>query len=598
MRDAQVLSWTAIVLARAAAAHALTAAATWAQDDAGRVDLLLHNGEVWTGNAAQPWAHWVAIRGEHIVALGYDEPRVEAERAIDLSSRLVVPGFNDTHVHFAQAGALLTGVNLLDVADGALFRQRIAEAAARLPAGSWITRGDWGAYEAWRLGSEGTGASSATGATSDAKRSASSPGVETPFVPHRNLIDAVTPDHPVLVRRFDRSVGLANARALRELGLESETGLLDADALEAATARVPEKSFARRLVESRRALDECRRWGVTTVQDMSPPEQLAVYEHLRERGALTCRIHFSPSRLVEYEDMIARGWTVGAGDTWIRFGTIKTHIDGIMGNRTARFFEPYADNDVTRADWRGGWREFSEDLESFERMITATDAAKIQLRIHAIGDEANSLLLDMLERMTLANGRRDRRFRLVHAQVIHPKDFARMAPHAIVAEVQPYHCADDMRWMEERIGAERCRGAYAFRALADAGCTLAFGSDWLGTNASYYPVNPLYGIYAAVTRQTLTGKPDGGWYPEQKVTLEEALRAYTRAGAFASFEESLKGTLDVGKLADLAVLDTDLFATPPEAWLEAQVDLTIVGGRVVFDRAREPQLPALRPTRR
>jgi predicted amidohydrolase YtcJ len=550
------------------------------------VDLLLLNAKVWTGNAAAPWAQWVAIRDERIVAVGPDAPRLPAAERLDLGGRLVVPGFNDTHVHFAQAGALLTGVNLLDVSDAERFRERIAEAVARLPAGSWITRGDWGAYEAWGVGSEGSESEAASGRAAE------------PFVPHRLLIDAISPDHPVLVRRFDRSAGLANARALRELGIESESGILDAEALQAAMARVPEKSFERRLVESRRALDECRRWGVTTVQDMSPPDQLVVYEHLRESGELTCRIHFSPSRLVEYEAMIGRGWTVGAGDEWIRFGTIKTHIDGIMGNRTARFFEPYDDNDAEHAAWRGGWREFSEDLESFERMITAADAARIQLRIHAIGDEGNSLLLDMLERMQQRNGARDRRFRLVHAQVIHPKDFLRMGRHAIIAEVQPYHCADDMRWMEERIGAERCRGAYAFRALADAGCTLAFGSDWPGTNASYYPVNPLYGLYSAVTRQTIKGTPDGGWFPAQKVTLEEALRAYTWAGAYASFEEHSKGTLEPGNLADLAVLNIDLFETPTAQWLDASVDYTIVAGRIVFDRAQERLEPDRRPAER
>lgn len=549
------------------------------------VDLLLLHAKVWTGEPTAPWAQWVAIRDDRIVAVGRDAPVPRAVARLDLGGRLVVPGFNDTHVHFAQAGALLTGVNLLDVNGAERFRQRIAAAVDRLPAGAWITRGDWGAYEAWGVGSEG-------------REPSAGERTDKPFVPHRSMIDAITPEHPVLVRRYDGSMGLANARALRELGIESASGILDADALDAAMARVPEKSFELRMVESRRALDECRRWGVTTVQDMSPPDQLAVYERLRANGELTCRIHFSPSRLVEYEGMIERGWSVGAGDEWIRFGTIKTHIDGIMGNRTARFFEPYDDNDAANADWRGGWREFSEDLEGFEQMITAADAAQIQLRIHAIGDEANSLLLDMLERMEQRNGARDRRFRLVHAQVIHPKDFVRMGRHAVIAEVQPYHCADDMRWMEERIGTQRCRGAYAFRALADAGCTLAFGSDWPGTNASYYPVNPLYGLYSAVTRQTIKGTPAGGWFPEQKVTVEEALRAYTWAGAYASFEEHSKGTLAPGNLADLAVLDTDLFETPPAQWLSASIDYTIVGGRVVFDRAQEKLEPDRRPTRR
>jgi predicted amidohydrolase YtcJ len=222
-------------------------------------------------------------------------------------------------------------------------------------------------------------------------------------------------------------------------------------------------------------------------------------------------------------------------------------------------------------------------------MLTAADAAGIQLRVHAIGDEANSILLDLLAHLEEQNGERERRFRLVHAQVLAASDFGRLADHAIVAEVQPYHCTDDMRWMEERIGHERSQGAYAFRDLLDSGAVLAFGSDWPGTNASYYPVNPLYGLYAAVTRQTLSGTPPEGWFPDQRIDLDEALRAYTLGGAYASFEEDLKGTIEPGKLADLAVLDTDLFESPPSRWLDAAVDYTIVGGRVVYDRTEESQ---------
>jgi predicted amidohydrolase YtcJ len=221
-------------------------------------------------------------------------------------------------------------------------------------------------------------------------------------------------------------------------------------------------------------------------------------------------------------------------------------------------------------------------MESFEKQLLYTDSAKIQLRIHAIGDEANSLLLDLLETIEGKNGVRDRRFRLVHAQVIAPEDLSRLREHALVAEVQPYHAIDDMRWMEERIGHERSRGAYAFRSLQEAGATLAFGSDWPGTNASYYPVNPLLGLYAAVTRQTVEGTPEGGWFPEERITLEDALRAYTWGGAYATFEDDSKGTLEPGKLADLAVLDTDLFEAPPSEWLEGSVDYTIVAGRIVF----------------
>ncbi len=533
----------------------------------GPPDLLLQGGRIWTGNPEQPWAEWLAIRGERVASVGSGTPPSGAAQTLELDGRLVVPGFNDSHVHFASAGELLLGANLLDVHDDEGFRQRIREAADRLPAGSWITNGDWGAYQAWAMGSAGGG---------DRGRSS--------YRPHRGLIDADTPEHPVLVTRFDRQVGLANALALDSLDLQSETGILEGEALADALGRIPEKSGARRLAEARRALEECRRWGVTTVQDMSPLDQVEIYEQLRAAGELTVRIHFSPARLSDTRTMLERGWIVGAGDEWIRFGTIKSHIDGIMGNRTARFFEPYSDNPAEQADWRGGWREFSEDMESFERLLLYADSAKIQLRIHAIGDEANSLLLDLLEKIENKNGLRDRRFRLVHAQVIGPDFLSRLREHFLVAEVQPYHCTDDMRWMEERIGHERSRGAYAFRSLQDAGATLAFGSDWPGTNASYYPVNPLRGLYAAVTRQTLGGTPEGGWFPDERITLEDALRAYTRGSAYATFEEDEKGSLEPGKLADLAILDTNLFETAPSRWLEAQVETTILAGRIIFQK--------------
>lgn len=539
-----------------------------------QIDLLLTNGKIWTGDDDRAWASWIAIKDDRIHQLGgEDEKPPQANEVIDLKGQLTVPGFNDSHVHFGSAGALLLGINLLDVNEEEKFRQRVQETTERLPKGSWITRGDWGAYEAWGMGSEG-----------DTTK-------EMAFSPHRSMIDDITPDHPVLVTRYDRTEGLANALALEELGMESETGLLTGEELLSALKKVPEKSFERRVAESQRALAECRKYGVTTVQDMSDARQLDVYQHLREKGELTCRVTFSPSRLIEYKDMIDRGWTIdwdaeggpeAAGDEWIGFGTLKTHIDGIMGAHTARFFQPYSDNILENANWRGGWREFSKDMGSFKDMIVAADSAGIQMRIHAIGDQANSILLDILDTMDHYNGVKDRRFRIVHAQVISPEDFIRFKGRNIVAEVQPYHVTDDMRWMEERIGYERCKGAYAFATLRDNDCILSFGSDWPGTNASYYPINPLMGLYAAVTRQTINGEPEKGWFPEQRITLEEALKAYTWGAAYGAFQERERGQLKEGMLADLAVIDTDLFETEPGEWLDASFKMTMVGGKMVY----------------
>ncbi len=541
-------------------------------------DLVLSNGKIWTGEQNTPWAKWVAVKGNRIVALG-DGEAPDGSKSIDLAGRLALPGFNDSHVHFASAGSLLLGINLLDVNSDSLFRQRVIETTERLPKGSWITRGDWGAYEAWAVGSSGG---------SEKKR---------PYEPYRALIDDVTEDYPVLVSRYDRLVGLANKAALDVLGIESKTGILRGTKLWEARAAIPEKSFERRLEEARRGLEECRKWGVTTVQDMSPVDQVDIYRKLGEDGELTCRINFCPSSLDYYTTMINDDWTIDwdhpegprpASDTlftdWITFGTIKTHIDGIMGARTARFYEPYSDNTIERTWWRGGWRQFSQDMSSFKDMIVKADRGGIQLRIHAIGDEANSILLDILDTLKAVNGEKERRFRLVHAQVIAPQDFGRFNDHKVVAEVQPYHVTDDMRWMEERIGFERCKGAYAFKTLQESGSILSFGSDWPGTNASYYPINPLFGLYAAVTRQTVNGEPANGWFPEQKISLEDALKAYTWGSSFGAFEEKIKGTITPGKLADFAVLDTDLFETEPSEWLEANVDYTIVDGKVVYER--------------
>lgn len=279
----------------------------------------------------------------------------------------------------------------------------------------------------------------------------------------------------------------------------------------------------------------------------------------------------------------------------IRLGAVKGHIDGIMGTSGARFYQPY-NNDPEKKN-RGHWRPLtwvSPDRPTelnrgpFTQMMIDADAANIQVTVHAIGDEAIGVMLDMIEAMTRANGLRDRRMRLVHAQVFAPQDFDRLKGLGVVAEVQPFHLSDDMRWMENRIGHERCKGAYAFKTIQEKGATLCFGSDWPGTSASIYHINPVYGIYAAVTRQTVRGAPAGGWFPEQKLSVEDSIRAYTMGSAFASFEETIKGSLTEGKLADITVLDTNLLQVPPSEWMDAQgrvkikTRYTIVDGRIVY----------------
>jgi predicted amidohydrolase YtcJ len=339
------------------------------------------------------------------------------------------------------------------------------------------------------------------------------------------------------------------------------------------------------------------------MQDLTTAPQLLAYQELRRRGELTARIFLRP-QLGEVSHVAALGVSRGLGDDLLRFAGFKAWVDGIMGTSGALFFRPY-DHDpankgyarhvmfpeaVEGAALRMTERQRYTDFGpgNLEKLLEQAVATGLPPHVHAIGDKGNRILLDVYEKVLTAHAMvdRDHRWRVIHAQVVHPDDFARFGRLKLVAEVNPYHVSDDMRWMEERIGKERSRGAYAFRRLKDAGAVLVFGSDSPGTNAARYYLNPVYGLYAAVTRQTLTGEPKEGWFPDQRLTIEEALDAYTRAPAWASFEEERKGTIAPGKLADLAVFDRDLVAvgrTDPRALLQAKVLYTILGGRIVHD---------------
>lgn len=572
------------------------------------VDVALVNGKVYTVDPRRPWAEAVAIAGDRIAAVGTSaEVRRLAgpkARVIDLRGAFVSPGFNDAHVHIDSTGALLTGANLLDVHDQARFVERIRAATERLPRGSWITRGDWGAYEQWGAGSAGQAAASAG----------------APFMPDRSYVDPVTPDHPVFVSRFDRSAYFANSLALRAAGIDGATvappggeiakdasgrltGVLKGAAADLVAKAVPPIPFEQRLAQVRAVLREAREGGVTTLQDLTTAPQLAAYQELRRRGELTARIMLRP-QLWEVPHVAALGISRGFGDEWLRLIGFKAWVDGIMGSSGALFFEPYAHDPGNKGYPRHimfpegaegaalrmtpGQRYTDFGQGNLEKLIEQSADAGLPPHVHAIGDKANRILLDVYERVLtrrqMVGG--DHRWRVIHAQVVHPDDFARFGALKLVAEVNPYHVSDDMRWMEERIGKQRNEGAYAFRKLKDAGATLVFGSDSPGTNAARYYLSPVYGLYAAVTRQTLKGEPAAGWFPDQRLTIEEAIDAYTRAPAWAAFEEDLKGTLAPGRLADLAVFDTNLVEaarSDPPALLRAKVRYTIVGGRIVHE---------------
>jgi predicted amidohydrolase YtcJ len=574
-------------------------------------DLVLTNGRVYTLDETQPWAEAIAVQGEDILAVGSNGEIgrfVGSEtRTIDLDGAFALPGFNDAHVHIDATGALLTGANLLDVHEPDGFVERIAAATTRLPEGSWITRGDWGAYEQWAAsstGREGTSGAQEAG----------------PFTPDRSLIDSVTPNHPVLVNRFDRSMYLANTLALELAGIDENTrapqggaierdasgrltGILRGRAVTLVRRAIPPLPFETRLAQVRAVIQEAREGGVTTMQDLTRGPQLQAYRELQRRGELTVRINLRP-QLGEVEHVATLGISGGLGDDWLRFVGYKAWVDGIMGSSGAMFFEPY-DHDPTNKglvrtvmlpegrasaalsmDADDHYTDFPPG--NLERLLELAVPTGIAPHVHAIGDLGNRILLDVYDKVLKEHDLvdSDHRWRVIHAQVVHEQDFARFGELNLVAEVNPYHISDDMRWMEERIGTERCEGAYAFRKLKDAGAVIIFGSDSPGTNAARYYLSPVYGLYAAVSRQTLNGEPAEGWFPDQRFTIEEAIEAYTKAPAWAAFEEDIKGTLTAGKLADVAVFDTDLIEAgqnDPAKLLEAKVMYTIIGGKVVYE---------------
>ena len=387
-------------------------------------------------------------------------------------------------------------------------------------------------------------------------------------------------------------MSLANTTALRLAGIDKHTpdppggvivrnaqtgeptGILK-DAAEQLVRRVmPEKTFDQKLAAARGASNYAARLGVTSVTDMSADGDVGVYQTLFETGELKTRI-FAARSIVDWEVLAKAGLQGRLGDRRLRIGCLKGFADGSLGSSTALFFEPYLDAPQTRGLL---FDQMMPEGIMLER-ATVADALGFQVMIHAIGDEANLRILDLYKAVVEKNGARDRRFRIEHAQHLRPADVSRFASQGVIASMQPYHAADDGRWCEKRLGPERCRGAYVFRSLLDSGAQLAFGSDW-----TVAPLNPLAGIKAAVTRQTLDGKHPNGWFPEQRITLDEALWAYTAGSAYAEFAEREKGRLRDGMLADIVVLDRDLHAIPPEEIDRAKVVLTISGGKVVYDR--------------
>jgi len=561
-------------------------------------DVILANGEIYTMEPDQVWASSIIITGNKISAVLNQGESLEKfkgpnTKVIDLKKKFVVPGFIDAHVHFNRAGKLINDANLMTIANDEGLKKEIQRVVGLVEKKEWITGGLWGAYEQWALNAD----------KSENKK-------KERWEPDRWTIDPVTRNNPCLLFNFDQKLFLANTLALKLAGLENSqlpgmkrdkkkglTGLIysGSPALKQINEVIRKKSNQRLLNENRAALKRLAESGIVEIHDIAKPDQTARFIELHKNGELTCRVWLRPdlSRATEIQK---NGFKMGVHpaskqpDAWLRYGALKGYIDGIMGTHGALFFKPYND----QPDNYGHYRRHTSDHPHFKtpNMEKIYDLIKIGYKagfvanVHAIGTKGVSLMLDTYEQLRKDLGKDLSGYRVIHAQVIRPQDFPRFKKLNVIAEINPYHISDDMRWMEERIGHERCRGAYAFKSLLDNGAILCFGSDWPGTSAAEYLVHPKYLIHAAVNRTTLKGTPKNGWFPEQKISVHEALKAYTINNAYAAFEENIRGSIKQGKLADITVCDLNLLNIDPRDILKMNVLMTIVNGKIIFQNLK------------
>ena len=545
-----------LAVALAACALPVSAAAATAC-----ADLLVVDANVRTLDADQPRASALATIGSRIVAVGEEADvrplACDSTRVIEAEGRLVLPGFNDAHVHFMDGGQGLSSVDLRDAESQQEFARRIADFAGGLPEGAWVLNGNWD-HERW------------------------SPN----DLPTRELIDAATPDNPVFVQRLDGHMALANSLALELAGITRDTpdppggeivrdangeptGVLKDDAMGAVSAAIPERSFAEALAIAQAATDHAASLGVTSVQDMGP-NRPGVYQELARQGRLKTRI-YAVSPLGDYQRWVRAGVRAAFGGPMLRVGGLKGFTDGSLGSTTAWFFEPYLDDP-------GSTGLALEQASRHPDQVDGADDAGLQVMIHAIGDRANHEALGVYEQVAGEHGERDRRFRIEHAQHLNDDLIHRFAEGDVIASVQPYHAIDDGRWAHRRLDSPRLAGAYPFRSMLDAGVRLALGTDWYVA-----PLDPMLTVHAAVTRATLDGKHPRGWFPEQKLTVEETVRAYTVGSAYAEFQEHEKGTLAPGMLADFVIWSQDIFDIAPEEIPATRALVTVVDGQVVYE---------------
>ena len=537
-----------------------------------KADLIIINGKVFTNDPEKPFTEAVAIKGEFIIAAGSSE-EISAKsqdgltKVIDAGGKLVLPGFNDAHVHFGPLDP--DYVELRYITDPNVITIRVKEQVAKSKPGELIRGGHW-EHEMF----------------TDKQW------------PTKDLIDKVSPDNPVVLSRTDGHSVLVNSWVLKASGITKDspdpyggeivkdpvtgqpTGILKENAEnliktgEVKIARSAEELKDREWQGYLRAMKEARELGVTSIQNAGGAE-FADYIRLKDAGELTSRIDIGAtvtddtSRLEAYKKMIADYPSSG---NWVRFGYLKGFIDGTIGSGTALMFEPFNDDPST-----SGLSMMS--YEQLEKTIISADKMGFQIGIHAIGDKGNNWVLNAYQKAREVNGVRDSRHRIEHSQVLEQNDIPRFAQLGVIPSMQPTHCITDKRFCEKRIGTERSRGAYAWNSLKKTGARLAFGTDY-----SVEPLNPMEGLYAAVTRKDRMGEDGEGWFPQEKLTMEEAIYYYTVGSAYAQFMEDRKGMIKKGYLADVVILDKNLFSIPQNEIMKTKVDCTIMGGKVVFER--------------
>jgi predicted amidohydrolase YtcJ len=523
-------------------------------------DTLVINAKAWTGNPKQPWVETIAIKDSRIVATGGKDLEADfnATKTIDANGKLVLPGFIDNHVHFMDGAATLLNIDTQSAKTKQAFITKIKNYALSIPEGEWITGGIWD-HEAW--GGE---------------------------LPHRDWIDEHTQKNPVFLTRTDGHMGIANSLALEMSGINKETlssegglivrdpngdptGVLKDNALMLVTEKMPRPSEAQnnRLFDA--AIAHGLINGVTQVHNVDERESqwsnIAIFEKAKAEGRLKIRTYYIP-HISNRHRLSERIKTQGKGDNWLRFGGVKQLVDGSLGSTTAWFYEPYSDAPETN-----GFPLMP--MKELKSTIAEAHALGLQLIIHGIGDRTNDEILRIFEELNVLGSRP----RIEHAQHLSQAAIKRFAELGVTPSMHPYHAIDDGRWAEKRIGAERIKTTYAFKSLIDAGATLSFGSDWYVA-----PLNPIAGIYAAVTRRTLDGKNPDGWIPAEKITVEQAIRAYTVNNAFTGFQENELGSIEVNKLADLVILSDNIFEIDPQNIIDTKVTLTMVGGEVMYSR--------------